>query len=364
MPYNALIIAREKMNIYAYMSIIEALLKVGSVLLLIFFTENKLIIYSVLTFLVALLIRIFYQVYCRKKFIESKYKFVYDKAYYSELIGYSGWNLFGNIAVVARGQGINIVLNLFFGTVVNAAYGITNQVINAVSLFVTNLQLAFNPQIIINYSNGDISRTQKLIFQGSKISFLLMLILVLPILQNTNYILTIWLKIVPKYTTTFVQLGLIGVLIDSLSGTLMTGAQATGKIKLYQVVVGTMIFLNLPLSYLALKLGFEAYYVFVISIFISLISLNFRVYFLYKILKINVIYYYKAVLFPVFLLSGFGFGLLWLSKTYLYFPMNFYSFLLESIGIILIMLIAIFMIGITNNEKQLLMNLIKKKVLK
>src|SRR5690606_24692323 len=193
-PYNALIIARERMKIYAYVSVLEAILKLLIVFFLVYFGSDKLIIYAVLTFFVALLIRIIYQVYCRKEFEESKYHFHYDKQYFGELISYSGWNLFGNIAAVAKGQGVNIVLNLFFGTVVNAAYGITNQVFSAVNMFVSNFQLALNPQIIKSYSQGNIEQSHYLISQGAKFSFFLMLIIVTPILLNTDYILNFWLK--------------------------------------------------------------------------------------------------------------------------------------------------------------------------
>src|SRR5690606_24249295 len=143
-PYNALIIARERMKIYAYMSVLEALLKLSTVFYLMWLSTNKLISYAILLFVVSFIIRIFYQIYCRREFQESKYIFFYDKCFFIELVSYSGWNLFGNIAAVAKGQGVNIVLNLFYGTVVNAAYGISNQLVSAVNMFVVNLQMAFN----------------------------------------------------------------------------------------------------------------------------------------------------------------------------------------------------------------------------
>jgi len=146
-PYNSLIMAHERMKVYAYMSILEAILKLGAVFTLMLISTNKLVIYAGLTFVVSLVVRILYQMYCRKEFEESKYHFAYDGLYFRELISYSGWNLFGNIAAVAKGQGLNLVLNLFFGTVVNAAYAITNQMASAVNLFASNLQMAFNPQI-------------------------------------------------------------------------------------------------------------------------------------------------------------------------------------------------------------------------
>lgn len=359
-PYNALIIARERMNIYAYVSILEAGLKLAIVFLLVLGTD-KLILYAILTFVVALIIRLIYQVYCRRQFQESRYKFEYNKAYYKELISYSGWNLFGNIAAVAKGQGVNIVLNLFFGTVVNAAYGITNQVYSAVNMFVSNFQLALNPQIIKSYSQGNIEQSQYLISQGSKFSFYLMLIIVSPIILNVDFILEIWLVNPPEYTSVFVQLCLLNILIDCLSGTLMTGAQATGKIKWYQIVVGGLIFINLPLSYFVLKLGFEAYNVFVISIIISLISLQFRLYFLKKVMNFNILNFYNKVLFKAILLCLIALINIYLIKTYFPFETNFLIFSIESIYLISIILFFTLLIGLDNIERRMLLKLILRK---
>src|SRR5690606_5752429 len=234
-PFNALIIARERMNVFAMISIVDVVLKLVIVYILLIVNYNKLIAYSILVFGVTFFVALAYRIYCYSNFQESKFKFFKDKQYYKELLVYSGWNLFGNIATVAKGHGINLVLNVFFGTVVNAAYGITMQVQNAVSVFVNNFQLAVNPQIVKSYSQGDLNRTHQLIFQSSKYSFFLMLIITLPILLNTEYILTLWLKTPPPYTVSFVQLCLVNVLIDCISGPLMIGAQATGKIKIYQI---------------------------------------------------------------------------------------------------------------------------------
>lgn len=351
-PYNALIIARERMKVYAYMSILEAILKLGTVFTLMLISNNKLIFYAILTFVVSFIIRMLYQVYCRRQFTESKYHFVYDKLYFKELISYSGWNLFGNVAAVAKGQGINLVLNLFFGTVVNAAYAITNQMVSAVNLFATNLQMAFNPQIIKNYSQGNLAQTQTLIFQGSKISFFLILLLVSPILLNTEYILILWLNEVPEYTIVFVQLALIGILIDSLSGTLMTGAQATGKIKWYQIIVGTLIFLNLPISYFALKSGLNASITFIISIIISILSLMFRLFFLKNILNFNINKYFTTVLIRVILISIFLYMFFDLLQYYVISINVFNEFLIDTFLIEFLIIGLIMLFGINKNERS------------
>lgn len=363
-PYNALIIARERMNMYAYVSILEAVLRLAIVFLLVYFGADKLITYAILTFSVAFIIRMIYQIYCRREFAESKYKFQYDKKYYKELISYSGWNLFGNIAAVAKGQGVNIVLNLFFGTVVNAAYGVTNQVYGAVNLFVSNFQLALNPQIIQNYSQGNVEKSRYLIAQGSKFSFFLMLILVTPILLNTDYILHLWLKNPPQHTLFFVQLCLTNILIDCLSGSLMTGAQATGDIKWYQIIVGSLVFLNLPISYVVLKLGFEPYSVYMVSIAISSVSLFFRLYFLKKVMNFNVKDYCFKVLSKTILLACLSAIIIFIIKNYLSYELSFLWFVIESIIVISVLVLLIILLGINKKEKELVVQFVRKKTQK
>lgn len=299
-PYDALIQAREKMKIYAIVSMIEAVLKLAAVFLLVFVGGDKLITYAVLTFLVAVLIRFIYQVYCRRRFEESKYIFEFDRGYFKELLSYSGWNLFGNVASLARSQGNNVVLNLFFGTAVNAAYSLALQVQSAVQMFVNNFQLAINPQIVKTYAQKDYNKNFQLICQGSKLSFFLLYIIVLPIWFNIDFVLQLWLKGIPEYTTVFVQLVLVYILIECISGPLMVAAQATGKIKWYQIVVGTLIFLNLPISYFMLKFAdMPPYGVFVIMLVFSMITLLFRVVFLSQMIAFSMRRFSMRVLAPI-----------------------------------------------------------------
>ncbi|MGR7812790.1 lipopolysaccharide biosynthesis protein [Lacinutrix undariae] len=295
-PYNAIIIAHEKMITYAYLSIIEVVFKLGIVFLLVFIEINKLVLYAALVFSITLLIAIVYIVYCVRNFKESKYQFYYDSKLYRTLLSYSGWSLFGNIASVAKGQGTNILLNIFIGPIANASYAITLQVQSAVNLFVSNFQLAVNPQIIKNYASNNKETMFFLIVQSSKASFLLMYILSIPLLFDSDYILNLWLKNVPEYATNFVFLITINLLIDSLSGPLMAGTQATGKIKYYQITVGLLLFLNLPISFLLLKIYNLPSLVFVVSIILSVIALFFRLFFLNKLTGFSVLYFFKSVL--------------------------------------------------------------------
>jgi O-antigen/teichoic acid export membrane protein len=353
-PYDSLIMAYEKMNVYAYISIVEVTLKLTLVFFLVYYPGDKLIAYGAMMFLVSLIIRIAYQFYCKKKYVVSKYKFENDKVYFKELISYSGWNLFGGLASVSRGQGINIILNIFYGTVVNAAYGLTLQVQSATNQFVTNFQRAVNPQIIKTYSEGNLERMQKLIIQSSKFSFLLMFLLVSPLLLNTDFILNLWLKNPPKQTTIFIQLSLVSILIDSISYPFQTGLQATGNIKLYQMVVGSIQLFAIPISSLWLYFGGEPKVVFYTLVMVSFWSLIFRVYFVYKNVKLNINEFLNQVISRVLVICILIFCYSLLSN-YIQFESDVLKLLVS-----IIITIVLFIIGLSKkdiiNIKKVLFN--------
>lgn len=364
-PYDALIQARERMKVYALVSILEAFLKLGVVFLLVYFGSDKLITYAILTFIVALVIRMIYQLYCRKQFAESKYHFEYDKVYFKELMSYTGWNLFGSFAAMVRGQGNNIILNLFFGTVVNAAYGITSQVQNAVHMFVSNFQMALNPQIIKSYAQGDLKQNHRLIFTGSKFSFFLLFIIVCPIWFNVDFILQLWLKDVPEHTSIFIQLVLIHLLVDCISEPLMIGAQATGKIKWYQIVVGTLICLNLPISYLLLKtMHMQPFIVFKVMIALSLIALFFRIFFLKVMIQLPVIPYFKKVLWPIALVSVFSIVLMFFLLPLMGSGDSWITFVIRVSTILIVSIGLIVLFGLTRLEKDFAKEIFLNKILR
>lgn len=361
-PYNALLIARERMNIYAYMSVIEVLLKLFVVVILLYTNTDKLILYGALIFGVSFIIRLFYKIYCKCYFKESIYQFYYDKKFYLELLRYSGWNLFGNIAAIARGQGNNIVLNLFFGPVVNAAYGITMTVQGAVLTFVGNFQTAINPQIVKTYAKGEIDQSINLMFKSAKLSFFAMLIPVIPIIYNLNYILSLWLTEVPNYTTGFITLSLIGILIDSVSNPLMTGAQATGNIKWYQIIVGSLIFLNLPLSYIALIYTSNPNWVFIVSIAISVIAIGFRLQFLKKVMNLSPFQFVLHVMIKIALTITLIGIILYIINRYSDRANSVYELIFQTIIISLLSLFSIILMGLDKQEKQFIYRFIKNKI--
>lgn len=254
-PYNADIIAHERMSAFAYISIIEAFLKLVIVFVLPLGGIDKLILYAVLLLIIQLGIRSIYTWYCKKHFIEAHFTWSFEKSLIKEILAFSGWNLWGGLAATLFGQGINILLNIFFGPAVNAARGIAVQVQSAVQQFSINFQMALNPQITKNYATGDINTMHILIFRCAKFTFMLLLCMILPISMEIDFILSIWLVNVPDYTCSFVILMLAICTIDAVSNPFMIASAATGHVRIYQFAVGLILILIVPTAYLVLKLG-------------------------------------------------------------------------------------------------------------
>lgn len=363
-PYEALIVAREKMKIYALFSVIDTVLKLVVAYLIGIASLDGLITYSFLLLAASLIVRLSQKIYCKKNFNETKYNFFYDKEYYKVILSYSGWSLFGNVAAVAKGQGINVVLNIFFGTAVNAAYGITLQVQNAVQAFVNNFQMAANPQIIKYYAAGDKELCVKLILRSSKYSFFLVFILAFPIITNIEFILESWLFSPPQHTSTFIVLCLINLLIEVISGPLMIGAQATGQIKWYQIIIGTLIFLNLPLSYIVLRYQNLPEIVFLISILISVLALLFRLYFLKINLDLSIRDFLYEVFFKILVTSSSTIILFHGITTMIKFENNFTHVITKIMILIIISIFAIFKLGLDGAERSYFKQFIFKIIIK
>ncbi len=354
-PYNAIIISYEKMNIFAYISILEVGLKLGLVLLLKFVDLDKLVLYSVLMFLVSLIVQLIYIFYSNSKFKECKLKFVWDKLLIKTMLSFSGWSLFGNIAGIAKVQGINVVLNLFFGATVNAAWAISQQVNAAIQMFIYNFTTALNPPIIKAYANGDINNTYSLLFLGMKYCFYLSFCLIMPLLLNTEYILDIWLKNVPEYTVVFTQFALITLLIESMVQPVTSAINATGRIKWNQIIVGNLLFLNLPIAYFAVKIYNTPTIVYAVIIVISILTVIIRLIILYKIIK----YPLKRLLFifkTIMCICIFNIPLLlWRSNV----SESTTSVLISIIGIIILTTISFVSFGMEKNERSIILNKIK-----
>ena len=268
-PYNALIIAHEKMSAFAYISIVEAILKLAIVFVLSIITWDKLIIYALLMLITSCGITLFYVLYNKKKFSETKFRPYWNKKEMIELLSFSGWHFLGTFSIVIRSQGINILINMFFSPAVNAARAVAYQVYHAVSQLSSNFFVAVKPQIYKSYASNDCEAMYKLILRSSIMTSFLVSILIYPILANTSYILSLWLKEVPDYAIIFTQLVMINGLIDSVNGPTAAAMLATGKIRNYELLIGGGILLNLPISYVALKLGADPTATLYVSIAVS-----------------------------------------------------------------------------------------------
>lgn len=353
-PYNASIIAHERMSAFAYISILEAIGKLVIAFLIVISPMDKLIFYAILMCSVALIVRFAYGAYCKKHFEECTFRFIFDKDLLKRMFGFAGWNFIGASSSILRDQGGNIAINLFCGPAVNAARGIAFQVNAAINGFVTNFMTALNPQITKSYAAGNQNYMMNLIFQGARLSFYMLLLLSLPVLVNTHYILSIWLKIVPEHAVFFVRLVLIFAMSESISNPLITAMLATGRIRNYQLVVGGLQMMNFPISYILLRIGFLPEIVFIVAIVISQCCLVARLLMLRGMIGLPVKNYLKkvylnivtvtviALFIPVFLIEK-------MQETFL-------CFVLQIIITIICSLISIYYVGCNTTERKFIRN--------
>lgn len=302
-PYNAAIIAHEKMSMFAYIGIFEALAKLGVAYLISITMSDRLILYGFLLMVIAVTVRIIYGTYCKQRFEECTYRFVYDKVLLKEMANFAGWNFIGASSAILRDQGGNIIINIICGPAVNAARGFAIQISSAIQSFVQNFMTALNPQITKSYANGEHGYMMSLIFRGARFSYYILLLLSLPVIINAQYILELWLVDVPAHTVSFVQLVLVFVLSESLANPLVTAMLATGKIRDYQLVVGGIQLLNLPLSYVLLRMGGAPEVVFVVAIAISVCCEMARLYMLRGMISLSVKDFLRKVYFNVLLVT-------------------------------------------------------------
>lgn len=361
-PYNGMILAYERMSYYAYLGIFETIAKLVIVYLLILFPSfDHLIFYGVLYMIVSVLTNLMFYFYCKKVFPkETSFKFYKDFDKIKELFSFSGWILFGQIALVASNQGISIILNLFHGVVANAALGIANQINGAMYNFVSNFQLAFNPQIVQSYALKDYEAHKEIILGTSKYSFFLMAIISAPILYFTHSILILWLgDKVPTYAEGFVQVIILCSLIDALAGPFWMSATAIGTMKEYNIVLTLINFCILPLAYFLMKYGYNPVYAFYGKLVIYIIMQLFRFYFVDRYLKFkrkDLLFYLFAVgLIFIYLLILIVFNRI--SITYNLFQVTLGTLMLE-----VILLILIFSLGLASRERNWVINFVKSKL--
>lgn len=359
-PYNAVIIAHEKMSAFAYISILEVILKLLIVYLLYVSPIDKLIVYAGLLAFVAIVIRLVYGGYCKRHFKEARYRFCFDKKLLREMFGFIGWAFWGNGMVVLKDQGTNVLLNIFCGPAVNAARGIAMQVNTTVYNFVQNFMMAVNPQITKSYSVGDIASMHELVIRSAKFGFFILLMLLMPICANIDYILDLWLVEVPEHTANFIVLVLLYSLLDCYGHPLITGVLAEGSIKRYEIALTVIYFLNFAASYIFLEMGMRPEVVFVLNIIFKafvIIALLWHSHAKYS-LSINA-FMRKCVLrtMTIFLLGV---------AMVCFLPVsghdNFLDFVISSLVIFIVCASLIYFIGITKNEAAYIRNMIASKL--
>lgn len=363
-PYNATIIAHEKMSAFAYISIFEAVFKLLIVFLISVINYDKLIYYSLLLLLVQIIIRFIYQLYSRKHFPEVRFSIKKDlklleKKLFSGMCSFAVWNIIGNLAVVGVSQGINILLNIFWGPLLNAAKGISTQVQGTINGFASNFQLSINPQITKSYASNNLHYMYQLVYSSSKYSFFVLFIISLPVLIECNQILFWWLGQVPDYTIFFVRIILIISMIDSMSNSLIASIQASGKIRLYQFVVGITILTVVPISYIVTKYIYkDPHWVMGIYFCINLIALVIRLVIVHKKINLSLKKYFVEVILKVILvvlISSFIPVIL-----YLYMSPSLYRFLLVCGLSVVNTLFAIYLCGLNNEERYFIKSRINK----
>lgn len=362
-PYRSVITARENMKVYAYCSVVEVVLKLAIVYVLVISPIDKLILYSVLMVSITLGTVLFYAVYCRRYYAECRYSFYWDKPLFKEIVGYTGWQVIGVVADIGRNQGVNIILNMFFGAIANAARGIAYQVFVNINQFVQNFVIAFSPQITKSYATGDKQGMMKLVYQSSKFSYYLLYILILPVCLETPKILEIWLGNVPKDTVIFCQLTLIAALIDSLLYPLLTAVRATGKVKWYQILVGGTFLLTVPICYCLFKWGdFPATAAFYVIIATSIVAQILRIGIMHRLHNMSIREYLNMVLKPIILVTVISAILPITMKAFM--PHTFWGAIFD-IGIsMLSVAITIWLIGLTATERTYIQNTIHKFIYK
>ena len=298
-PFESLIVAHERMSFYAYTSILDVFLKLGNAYSLMWFGIDKLKLYSVNHLIISMIIVLTILLYCRKQFVNVRITKVWDKKVFSSLLSFSGWSLFGSVASMSANQGLNLLLNYFYGVAVNAAVGIANQVSAAVNQFVSNFQIAYRPQIVKYYAGDDYVSLRKLIINTSKYSYLLLFLLSCPIIFNIHFILKVWLGSVPQYAGEFVILNIIYMLLETLSAPMWMTVQATGKIRNYQLIISSIILLNIFLSFIFLSWGYSPLIVMEIKCILDIIYLIVRLVFMKNKVQLPIVDFVKQVLLQI-----------------------------------------------------------------
>lgn len=360
-PYNATIVAHEKMSAFAYISIIDAVLKLIFVALICYYPYDKLIYYGFCMFFVQMLDLTIYWTYCKKHFKETNFKWFWEKPLFRDMFGFAGWSLFGNFSFIFFTEGLNLLLNAFCGPAVNAARGIAVQVDNVVRNFASNIQVAINPQIIKSYAQSDMDRMFMLIFASSRYCFYLLLLLSLPLMIETDYVLSLWLVKYPEHTVNFLRITLVIVVLEALVSPMFTANLASGKVKIYQITLSIISYSFIPITYLAIKLTKVPEIVFVCTLVMTIFEICARVVIINRQIGMPVGLYVKNVFLNIGVISV----LVPLAPVlvHMYLPMGFIRLICTSVVSVLSVLTVVLAFGLKANERQYVYSYLKNKIL-
>jgi O-antigen/teichoic acid export membrane protein len=357
-PYMASVIARENMSIYAYVSIVEVILRLLVVYILQVISVDKLKLYGFLMLAITVINTGIYRFICTKNYKECRFRLYWDYGLFKELTGYVGWNFFGAISSVVKDQGINILLNIYFGPIVNAARAIAMQVNSAILSFAHNFITAVRPQIVKSYAAGNQSQMLSLVFHATKATSFLLLFFILPLQLELSFVLQAWLKQIPEYVLAFTQIMLVNAVIDSISYPLMGASQATGQIAIYQIVVGGISILNLPIALIVLIIGFSAISVQIVGVGVSAVAFFVRIILLSRQLQFSIYQYLKNTVIPIVLtvIAGSIIPIVFVSL----YPMGMKRFFITLFISIISLGLSIFFIGFSKYERSILVKGIRK----
>lgn len=359
-PYNAAIIAYERMSFYAYVSIVEVLLRLGLVFSLLIIPFDKLISYTGLYMVLMMIILFAYIIFCKKRLIGCKYRFEKDNVLFKELVTFSGWSLLGQSAVVAASQGEAIFINRFFTVAVNAAIGVSAQLTGAIETFITNFQIAFNPQLVKSYTDEDKTEHNRLLIRASKFSFYLQLLLTLPIVFNIETVLKFWLGEVPQYSDAFCVFVLCGYLLAAISIPLKTSIYAGGNIRDYEILRTVVFAIGLCCSYFALKIGNPPYYVAIVGIGVQALLLVIRLYFAKRDAGISIWGFIKGVAVPCLFVGGVAIIVPFATSC----DASSFLWLLIIVSVdVLYIALVVWFLGLSNSERKAIISSIKGKLI-
>lgn len=362
-PNRSLLVAYEKMDLYAYLSIVEAILNLAIIIAIGYVGYDKLIAFAILHLVTSSLVNVALAVYCSRQLEGSKYKCYWDKTYFKELLSYSGWNLFGSVTGVMNIQGQAIVLNYFFGPIVNAAKAIADKVNSLVTQFSSNFYMAVAPQIIKSYAAGNIDYTRSLVIGSSRYSFFLMFVFSVPLFLVMEPILVLWLGEgqISIEMIRFSQYTIIYALVNVLEQPITMAVRATGDIKKYQVSVGLFTLLFIPLCVILFWLGFPSYYSMILLSFIYLVALFVRIHIVSPIINVSILEYAKAVILPI--VSVIIVDIVILVIIYKFYDLS-ENWLYEGVFAIMVTLFVCLFLGLRKSERQVLYSILIKKVKK